>query len=249
MTALAALSAAAAAATCEYNKTLQRCTGVCSSGGPCQVAPCPSSRSPCCACAGPAAPPYGYFENKVTEGMARIAERYGSEGPWFAAEADINPGPPNALNMTSLESPAQIHIDAVHQNATFPAVEAFCNVSTKKPTVCDFVYHTDPLLEDRTWPPLPVGHIGYLTAEDALARIRSKAPCPTFVALSFRWPVWPCASEYLYIFNCAVPPSQPDRFFVGARTGNVCRTMSTERGGMMPNGTYCYAPENLPDCL
>eukprot|EP01062_Namystynia_karyoxenos_P056893 TRINITY_DN47812_c0_g1_i1.p1 TRINITY_DN47812_c0_g1~~TRINITY_DN47812_c0_g1_i1.p1 ORF type:complete len:250 (+),score=26.51 TRINITY_DN47812_c0_g1_i1:80-829(+) len=246
--AAAPLFAAAVAATCMYNKTLQECTGLCDSGRPCLPASCPPPQFPCCGCAASGAARGGYFEHKVLEGMARIAEKYGAN--WQPAEADINPGPANPLNMTSLESAAQVHIDAVHPNNTVPAIEALCNISDAQPTVCSFVYHTDPLLEDRTWPDLPVGRAGFLTAEEALARIRTKTSCPAFVALSFRWPVFPCASEHLYIFNCGIPPqSPPVRYFVGARTGNVCRTMSTERGGSAPNGTYCYAPENLPHCL
>eukprot|EP01065_Artemidia_motanka_P035252 TRINITY_DN4315_c0_g1_i1.p1 TRINITY_DN4315_c0_g1~~TRINITY_DN4315_c0_g1_i1.p1 ORF type:complete len:225 (+),score=71.08 TRINITY_DN4315_c0_g1_i1:62-676(+) len=185
----------------------------------------------------------GWLEERVASAEALVRASFGDN--FTSVEADaVRLSGGRAQPMTDVDSASELRLVSVRVNATVPGIEAHCALRKSSAQVaCNFTKHDDPLLEDRVWPPLPEGG---LTAEGALALVRAKAECTGFTAVNYRFPLFPCASEYLYIFTC-VNATATTQYFVGTDTRNVCTTMATRQVVHAP--PMCTSDPNRPRCL
>ena len=144
-----------------------------------------------------------------------------------------------------------------HSDYTAPNVEALIGGlrgSSISNTTTQLIYHRDPFVEDNTTAgfPVPSGFTlatGVEVMQSLIKSYTNGTGDTSFITVSFRRPLHPCASEDLFQFTLNSDPSGlPGKGFiysVGVASGRLCRGFITNPVDLK----FCKAPENQPQCL
>ena len=171
---------------------------------------------------------------------------------WIPVEVDACPADPRnnrggCMVQTPVRDMSQLtwyHLLFSMPGRTSPYIDVTYNAVNDSVVVLDIF--SPPYMEDmpRSLPYKPADYDN-VTLIIAYALAQRFGNAPGIWALNVRWPVVPCLTEAVYIFNFN-NGTQWGYWFVGTTSGKVCYTSTTNP---VPSNPNCQGPDWSPKCL